>query len=129
MNGRDDRLLLSTRRHFLGQAAGLSLGAIALDSLEAGDALPSSSRPFPHFAPKARRVIFLTQSGAPSQIELFDYKPELVKWEGIEVPESVRRGLRVTTMTSNQKQLLMGGKTRFFRCGPSVRVAGVRWIV
>jgi hypothetical protein len=123
MDHSNDQILQPTRRHFLGRAAGLSLGAIALDALTAAEAVTTrrvrSRDRLPHFAPKAKRVIFLTQSGAPSQIELFDHKPELAKWEGIEVPESIRRGLRVTTMTSKQKQLLMGGKTNFFRCGQS----------
>ena len=56
----------------------------------------------PHFAPKARRVIFLFQSGGPSQQDLFDYKPLLNERHGEELPESIRRGQRLTTMSSNQ---------------------------
>ena len=56
----------------------------------------------PHFPPKVKRVIFLHQSGAPSQMELFDYKPNLVKSQGIELPDSVRKGQRITGMTSGQ---------------------------
>ena len=59
----------------------------------------------PHFAPKAKRVIFLHQSGAPSQIDLFDYKPALEKHHGTELPESVRMGQRITGMTSGQSSL------------------------
>ncbi len=70
-------------------------------------------------APKARRVIFLTQSGGPSQLELFDHKPGLRKWAGTELPESVRQGQRLTTMTANQKQLILPGITRFFQHGRS----------
>ena len=73
----------------------------------------------PHFAPKAKRVIFLTQSGGPSQLELFDHKPGLRKLAGMELPDSIRQGQRVTTMTSNQKQLVMPGVTRFARHGKS----------
>jgi hypothetical protein len=74
---------------------------------------------FPHFAPKAKRVIFLTQSGGPSQLELFDEKPDLMKWAGVELPDSVRQGQRVTTMTANQKQLIMPPRIKFARCGSS----------
>ncbi len=56
-----------------------------------------------HHPPKARRVIYLFQSGAPSQIDLFDYKPELAKHHGKELPDSIRMGQRLTTMTSGQK--------------------------
>jgi hypothetical protein len=73
----------------------------------------------PHFAPKAKRVIFLTQSGGPSQIELFDHKPGLMQWAGKELPESVRQGQRLTTMTANQKQLILPGITKFAKCGQS----------
>ncbi|MCA2964010.1 MAG: DUF1501 domain-containing protein, partial [Acidobacteriaceae bacterium] len=74
---------MHSRRLFLTQ----SLGAIALNAMDA----------LPHFAPKAKRVIFLTQSGGPSQLELFDHKPGLRKLAGQELPDSVRRGQRVTT--------------------------------
>ena len=72
---------------------------------------------FPSFAPKAKRVIFLTQSGGPSQLELFDHKPGLRQWAGTELPESIRQGQRLTTMTSKQKQLILPGITEFSRHG------------
>ncbi len=81
----------------------------------------------PHFAPKAKRVIFLTQSGGPSQLELFDEKPKLMKWAGIELPDSVRQGQRVTTMTANQKQLVMPTRVKFKRCGQSGATIG-EWL-
>ena len=110
------------RRLFL-QSSGMSLGTIALGSLldrdikAAGiDTSPGSlprpkSRPgatlglpgLPHFAPKIKRVIYLFQSGAPSQLDLFDHKPHLREKKGIELPASVRMGQRITTMTSGQK--------------------------
>jgi len=96
---------MHSRRLFLTQ----SLGAIALNAMDA----------LPHFAPKAKRVIFLTQSGGPSQLELFDHKPGLRKLAGQELPDSVRQGQRVTTMTANQKQLIMPGVTKFVRHGQS----------
>ena len=59
----------------------------------------------PHFAPKAKRVIYLFQSGGPSQLELFDHKPQLEKFRGQDLPDSVRRGQRLTGMTAHQSQL------------------------
>jgi hypothetical protein len=96
---------MHSRRLFLTQ----SLGAIALNAMDA----------LPHFPAKAKRVIFLTQSGGPSQIELFDHKPGLMKLAGQELPDSVRQGQRVTTMTANQKQLIMPPVTKFLRHGKS----------
>src|SRR5215217_244428 len=113
----------TTRRYFLGQCTGIGIGSIALHSLLAAPApprAPNGALPgLPHFAPKAKRVIFLTQSGGPSQIELFDDKPELTKLAGTELPESVRRGQRLTTMTSGQKQLILPAKAKFQRHGQS----------
>ncbi|MFM9166747.1 MAG: DUF1501 domain-containing protein, partial [Verrucomicrobiota bacterium] len=82
---------------------------------------------YSHHAAKAKRVIFLTQSGGPSQIELFDHKPGLAELAGTELPESVRRGQRLTTMTSSQRQLIKPGATRFERCGKSGATIG-EWL-
>ena len=123
-----------TRRYFLGQCTGISLGAMALSSLfsRALGATSASGEKIglpalPHFAPRAKRVIFLTQSGGPSQIELFDEKPGLAKLAGTELPESVRRGQRLTTMTSGQKQLIKPAATKFTRCGKSGATIG-EWL-
>ncbi|MFM8905317.1 MAG: DUF1501 domain-containing protein, partial [Verrucomicrobiota bacterium] len=117
------------RRPFV-QQAGLSLGAMAFGSL-AARAAAESPKPglpsLPHHAAKAKRVIFLTQSGGPSQIELFDHKPGLAELAGTELPESVRRGQRLTTMTSSQRQLIKPGATRFERCGKSGATIG-EWL-
>src|SRR5262245_36784881 len=95
-----------TRRRFFGRSA-YGLGIAALSHLlnengfgqdEKVGALPG----LPHFAPKAKRVIYLFQSGAPSQLELFDYKPLLRNLRGTELPASVRQGQRLTTQTSTQ---------------------------
>jgi hypothetical protein len=101
-----------TRRQFFRRStAGIAIGIPALATLFATDGFgaDTSTDPqtgglvgLPHFPPKARRVIFLHQSGAPSQMELFDYKPNLVKWQGAELPDSVRMGQRITGMTSAQ---------------------------
>ena len=107
--------LHTTRRYFLGQCTGVSVGAMALQTM----GMEGITSSLPHFAPKAKRVIFMTQSGGPSQLELFDHKPGLMKWAGKELPESVRQGQRLTTMTANQKQLILPGITKFFRHGKS----------
>ena len=109
--------LNTTRRYFLGQCTGVSVGAMALHSMAQQETLGLPS--LPHFAPKAKRVIFLTHSGGPSQLELYDHKPGLMPWAGKELPESVRQGQRLTTMTSGQKQLILPGLTKFSRCGQS----------
>ena len=91
------------RRHFL-QRGRLALGSVALASLMKGEAPVRAASPAVHLesAPRAKRVIYLFQSGAPSQFESFDYKPELRKWAGQDLPESIRQGQRLTGMTANQ---------------------------
>lgn len=116
-----------SRRAFLGKTAGL--GSVALASLLHRD-LPAASRltppatgglpGFPHIAPRAKRVIYLFQSGAPSQMDLFDPKPELERLRGTELPDSVRRGQRLTGMTSAQSSFpIAPSKYRFSRHGQS----------
>jgi hypothetical protein len=99
----------------------MALGALDLRRASADFRPPSESaqnpvpRELPHSRPRAKSVIFLTQSGGPSQIELFDEKPDLHKYAGTELPESVRQGQRLTTMTSKQKQLIKPAAVRFYR--------------
>ena len=101
------------RRQFLTKTS-LGLGSLALASLldpkmvfaRGAKENPASGL---HFAPKAKRVIYLFQSGGPSQMELFDYKPLLNKRSGEELPDSVRGTQRLTGMTSNQKSFPMVG--------------------
>ncbi|MEO8661913.1 MAG: DUF1501 domain-containing protein [Bryobacteraceae bacterium] len=97
--------LAVTRRHFFGKSA-MGIGGAALASLLGGrlEASPGLAG-IPHFPPKAKRVILLHQSGGPSQIDLFDYKPALKKLQGAELPASVRMGQRITGMTSGQSTL------------------------
>ncbi|MEI6534024.1 MAG: DUF1501 domain-containing protein [Verrucomicrobiaceae bacterium] len=93
------------RRVFLRRSAG-ALGATALASLMADEAAtpkPVGLPGFPNFAPKAKRVIYLFQSGAPSQMDLFDPKPQMDKHRGENLPDSIRQGQRLTGMTSGQK--------------------------
>ncbi len=88
------------RRVFLGGAAGTVAAAVAGLSRPAAAAAPLPG--IPHHAPKAKRIIYLFQSGAPSQMDLFDPKPALATRRGEELPESIRQGQRLTTMTSGQ---------------------------
>jgi len=94
------------RRVFLGGAGG-GLGFAALASLMkpvfASDTAVANARVTPHFPPKAKRIIYLFQSGAPSQMDLFDPKPQMEKYRGEDLPDSIRKGQRLTTMTSGQK--------------------------
>jgi hypothetical protein len=94
-----------TRRHFF-QGAASCAGAAALASLLGRDAAAAdkpASVPQPHFAPKAKRVVYLFQSGGPSHLELLDYKRKLKELHGTELPDSIRQGQRLTGMTSGQK--------------------------
>ena len=103
-----------SRRAFLRRST-TGLGAIALGTLLRRDALagsaagPQGALPGLHFAPKAKRVIYLFQSGAPSHLDLFDHKPKLAEMTGKELPPSVRRGQRITGMTAGQSALLCVG--------------------
>ncbi len=108
-----------SRREFLFKS-GLALGATALGSmLNPLEALAGNTIG-PHFTPKVKRVIYLFQSGAPSQLELFDYKPKLKQMFGQELPASVRGGQRLTGMSSNQKSFpLAMGKFEFAQYGHS----------
>ena len=107
----DKYFLNNNRRHFL-KNLGFGIGGLALGSLVEpfgmgsndgiGPQLQAGPLPLPHFAPKAKRVIYLFQSGGPSQLDLFDYKPYLNKYRGTDLPDSIRKGQRLTGMTSGQ---------------------------
>ena len=109
--------LRQTRRVFLGRST-LGLGAIAFGSLVHADERPRNAigglAGLPHFAPKAKRVIYLFQSGGPAQMDLFDYKPHLAERFGEEVPKSVYPDERKTTMTSGQKSFPVAPSTLKF---------------
>ncbi len=105
------------RRNFLSGSV-LGLGATALGGLINEDSFLSNDPQLPHFAPKAKRIIYLFQSGAPSQLDLFDYKPKLKEMFGQELPPSVRGEQRVTGMTAYQKSFpLAGSKFNFAQYG------------
>jgi Protein of unknown function (DUF1501) len=109
------------RRVFL-KRTGFGLGSVALASL-LGDRTAAPAAAFagvPHFPAKAKRIIYLFQSGAPSQLDLFDGKPGLKDKQGEELPESIRKGQRITTMTSGQKAFpVAASKFQFARHGKS----------
>jgi hypothetical protein len=108
-----ERDLLVTRRHFFGRSA-TGIGIAALATLLAGRAARADTTTgrqrkqtgglpgLPHHEPKAKRVVYLFQNGAPTHIDLFDYKPELTKRRGEQIPDSVVKGARFSTMTSGQ---------------------------
>ena len=114
MNPLAEYHMQQTRRAFL-RGGALGLGSIALGSMLNGQAASRNAidglADLPQFAPKAKRVIYLFQSGGPSQLDLFDHKPHLAKRFGEEVPESIYPAERKTTMTSGQKS---------FPCAPSM---------
>lgn len=101
----DHPMLYMNRRQFIGRAV-TGIGSAALATLLnprlfAARGLAS----MPDFAPKAKRIIWLTQAGAPSQLDLFDYKPQLHLRFNEDLPDSVRQGQRITTLTSGQRRL------------------------
>ena len=106
---------LQSRRRFLNHS-GVGLGAAVLGSLVAKQA--SAGIPgLPHFQPRAKRVIFLFMGGAPSQIELYDYKPGLEEKYKQPLPDSVRDGQRVTAMTDGKEKLIQPSIFKFAQKG------------
>ena len=104
-----------TRRDFLTKTS-LGLGALSLGSLVSpqnvfgqSSFLNENKLRLPHFVPKVKRVIYLFQSGAPSQLDLFDYKPELIKRNGQELPKSILGDQRLTGMTAGQTSFPLAG--------------------
>ena len=117
MNPQTERAAYLTRRQFFSKTAG-GIGAAGLasllekDSFAAGGDGPGIKRvgglpELPHFAPKAKRVIYLLQNGAPPHVDLFDWKPQMEAWRGKDLPESVLAGKRFSTMTQGQKSKLV----------------------
>ncbi|MDX1564030.1 MAG: DUF1501 domain-containing protein [Phycisphaeraceae bacterium] len=119
MNPLTEALLQQTRRHFLADTCRVGIGTAALANLlgaapaqGAGPSLAENNGPGygpgnpgpTHFKPKAKRIVYLCQSGAPSQIDTLDYKPSLEKLNGRNLPDSIRKGQRLTGMTSRQKK-------------------------
>jgi hypothetical protein len=121
---------LYTRRQFFGRSV-MGVGTAALASLLGREALGASAASaavgrrgipglpdLPHFAPKAKRVIYLFQNGAPSHVDLFDYKPKLREWHGKQIPDELTGGKRFSTMTGNQTERpLLGEISKFAQHG------------
>src|SRR3954468_18460095 len=112
-----------TRRWFF-RECGVGLGSIALGSLLGATKVlgaPTGKNPLapkqPHFAPKAKRVIFLFMAGAPSHLELFDYKPQLTKWNGKAPPPELVKGYRAAFI--NPSATFLGPKFKFKKHGQS----------
>jgi hypothetical protein len=116
MNIDRDSQLGFSRRRFLNRF-GMGFGGLACAELLHREASASGepTERVPHWPAKAKRVIYLFQSGAPSQVDLFDYKPQLNKLHGQELPEEVRRGQRLTAMSGNQSSLPLAGSPFNFR--------------
>jgi len=114
-----------TRRQFFARGAH-GLGAAALATMmgeESAAAAPKAEGglpSLPHFAPKAKRAIYLHLVGAPPQMELFDYKPKMNQWFDKDLPDSIRKGQRLTTMTSGQTRFpIVPSKFAFEQRGQS----------
>ncbi len=119
MGQSNDSLREITRRHFFKQA-GFGIGALALSSLLNEDlfaAQTASFLPGPHFQPKATRIIYLFMAGAPSQLDLFDYKPKLKQYNGQAIPEDFIKGERFAFIRGRPK--LLGSPFNFKRYGES----------
>jgi hypothetical protein len=115
----EQHLALRTRRYFLGQAS-TGLGALALSNLAGGptnavaDTILSKAT---HFAPKAKRVIYLHMTGSPPNLDLFDYKPKLIELNGQDAPDSVLKGKEFAFTTGVPK--LLGTSHKFIHSGKS----------
>ncbi len=129
MHPLDQQLQSLTRRHFFGRTA-LGLGSAALasllpDRIRAGEVAAVNPQTgglggLPHFAPKARRAIYLFMAGAPSQIDMLDYKPKMAEMFDKDLPDSIRNGQRLTTMTSGQARFpIAPSKYKFTQHGQS----------
>jgi hypothetical protein len=118
------RLRVQTRRHFFGQC-GIGVGAMALSSMLSkslgAESSTNKSNPLapkaPHFPAKAKRIIFLFMAGGPSQLEMFDYKPELTRLNGEPIPASYLEGKRFAFMDSSHRINLLGPKRSFAQYG------------
>ncbi len=118
-----ENLKYVTRRRFL-QQCGTGMGALALSSLlnEKLFAAPTpdpsgTALPLPHFAPKAKNIIYLFQSGGPSHLDLFDYKPELIKRNGQKMPDEILKNIRLAQI--GKEAALLGTNYRFKQYGKS----------
>src|SRR4030095_5306869 len=119
----DEFVRYQTRRQFFARGKN-ALGYAALTSLLGpalrlwGDQPASSIQRLPHFPAKVKNVIYLHMVGGPSQMDLYDYKPVMQEWYDKDLPDSVRMGQRLTTMTSGQKRFPVApSKYKFSQAG------------
>jgi hypothetical protein len=121
MNPLTDHAAHLTRRHFFGKT-GLGIGSLALGSLLEregfADQLPEIPG-LPHYAAKAKRVIYLFMNGAPPHLDMFDYKPQMEKWRGEEIPESIHGNKRQSSMTQGKARSTLPAFTGFKQYGKS----------
>src|SRR4051794_35557959 len=117
----NDFLTNLTRRQFFGAGISTTVGLAALNSLMAKDATKPAKLPgMAHFMPKAEHVIYLPCVGGPPQMDLFDYKPKMQEWYDKDLPDSIRKGQRLTTMTSGQARFpIAPSKYKFAEHGKS----------
>src|SRR5689334_21235649 len=128
MTDNTPHLLLQTRRHFFRDCA-LGVGSMALASLLNEGKAAAAADPFanplapkkPHFTPRTKAVIYLFMAGGPSQLELFDYKPELARLDGQPIPDSFIKGKRFAFMDTFTKEhpKCLGSRRKFARHGRS----------
>jgi len=125
MNPIVENAALTTRRQFFGRSA-VGIGAAALSSLVDRELSASDDNRYgglsslPHFPPKAKRVIYLFQNGAPTHCDLFDWKPKLREWHGKQIPDEIAAGKRFSTMTGGQADRpVLSEITEFARHGDS----------
>ena len=111
-----DHQQLQTRRRFFGRSA-VGIGTAALATLLDRESL--AEQLVSHFAPRAKRVIYLFQNGAPTQVDTFDHKPEMEKLRGTDLPASVQGGQRLTTMTQGKSQKVLPSIAAFKQHGES----------
>ncbi len=101
-----DSHILQTRRQLLGRSAstlgGAALATLLNDDAQADATTTGGLADLPHHFPKAKRVIYLLQNGAPSHSDLFDHKPKILEWHGKQIPDEVQGGRRLSTMTAGQ---------------------------
>ncbi len=123
MNPFSEYVQLETRRQFFSRGRNV-LGYAALSSLLGNQLRAWAENPaagpslLPHFAPKAKRVIYLHMVGGPSQMDLWDYKPRMAEWYDKDLPDSIRQGQRLTTMTSGQSRFpIAPSKFKFSQAG------------
>ncbi|MBK95210.1 MAG: sulfatase [Planctomycetaceae bacterium] len=118
MNLIDQHNQAITRRHFFGKSS-VGIGTAALASLLNENATAADLSGISHFAPKAKRVIYLFQNGAPTHVDLFDHKPDMQQYRGTDLPDSIQQGQRLTTMTQGKARKVLPTPWKFRPYGES----------